>query len=118
MRRLAAPLNWVAQAVFCLGCLVLTLAGASAANGQGRYPYGEFGYGVQPSPWTPKWYSRVEYTAMWAKGALLPPLLTTSPSGTDREDAGVLGEAETDLLLGGKRLYDQGRNGGRITFGR
>jgi hypothetical protein len=55
---------------------------------------------------------------MWADGARLSPLLTTSPAETEREDAGVLGEPGTTILLGGKKVADQGRQGARITFGR
>ncbi len=117
MQRLATHIYWIARAGLCLGWLILFLGGADTASGQGRYPYGEFGYGMPPSPWTPTWYSRAEYTAMWAKGAKVPPLLTTSPDGTDREDAGVLGEPGTTVILGGERQEDYGRNGGRITFG-
>jgi hypothetical protein len=117
MRRFASHLGPVARAGLWLGCLLLHLSATGAAYGQGRYPYGDFGYGVPPSPWTPSWYFRGEYTPMWAKGALLPPLFTTSPAGTDREDAGVLGEPGTTVLVGGERVEDRGRNGGRITIG-
>jgi hypothetical protein len=107
-----------AQALILFSCLILFLSAVEQTVAQGRYPYGDFGYGMPPSPWTPLWYFRAEYTAMWAEGTRLPPLLTTSPDGTDREDAGVLGEPETEVLLGGEKVADQGRQGGRITFGR
>ena len=117
MHQLTTHICWAARAGFCLAWLVLVVGGADTASGQGRYPYGEFGYGVAPSPWTPTCYFRAEYTVMWAKGSKVPPLVTTSPDGTAREDAGVLGEPGTTVIVGGKRQEDLGRNGGRITFG-
>jgi hypothetical protein len=41
---------------------------------------------------------RAEYLLWWTDGLRLPPLVTTSPDGTPRANAGVLGEAETRVL--------------------
>lgn len=117
MRRLVEKLGRSSRVGRCIGGLILWLAVVSTADGQGRYPYGDFGYGVPPSPWTPSWYFRAEYVAMWATGTRLPPLVTTSPDGTPREDAGVLDVPATSVLLGDERRQDQGRNGGRMTLG-
>ncbi len=41
---------------------------------------------------------RAEYLLWWTDGMRLPPLVTTSPSGTSRTQAGVLGEPGTQQL--------------------
>jgi Putative beta barrel porin-7 (BBP7) len=62
-------------------------------------------------------WANVEYLSFWMKGNGLPPLVTTSPTGTPQADAGVLGEPNTRILFGGDRAVDGQRNGGRITVG-
>jgi hypothetical protein len=48
-----------------------------------------------------KWlFFDVEYLFWWSRGARLPPLVTTSPSDTAIENAGVLGEPGTQVLFG------------------
>lgn len=49
----------------------------------------------------------------------LPPLVTSSPVGTDQADAGVLGRNGTSILFGGagNELFDDGRNAWRLQFG-
>lgn len=64
----------------------------------------------------PHWGS-VEYLQWWAKGQELPPLVTTSPQGTSRPTAGVLGLATTTILYGGDEVNDEGRGGGRVRAG-
>ena len=64
-----------------------------------------------------RFWVRGEFLGWWTKGFATPPLLTTSPAGTDSAQAGVLGAAGTSVLFGGK---DQGggfRPGERLTFG-
>ncbi len=61
---------------------------------------------------------RAEYLLFWAKGMDVPPLITTSPSGTDAGDAGVLGLATTNTLLGDEAFLEDSRNGGRFRVGR
>jgi hypothetical protein len=52
------------------------------------------------------------------KGNELPPLVTTSPPGTDRDDAGVLDPTlPTQILFGGDSIGDDYRSGLRITLG-
>lgn len=47
-----------------------------------------------------------EFLFGWIEGAHLPPLVTTSPTGTDQSVAGVLGEPDTRILLSGTRNRD------------
>jgi len=62
-------------------------------------------------------WANVEYLSYWLKGNGLPPLVTTSPTGTPQADAGVLGEPNTRILFGDQRVVDGQRSGGRITLG-
>ena len=63
-------------------------------------------------------YARLEYLQWGTRGMNVPPLVTTSPQGTPRENAGVLGEEGTEILFGGDTSGSNLRPGGRITFGR
>jgi hypothetical protein len=51
------------------------------------------------------------------KGASVPPLVTTSPPGTPREQAGVLGAPGTTVLFGGSDVDSGLRSGGRFALG-
>ena len=75
--------------------------------------------GCGPCPCGPpgRFWVRGEYLLWWTKGMRTPPLVTTSPFGTDRQDAGVLGEYGTQILFGGNDLLEDSRSGGRIRFG-
>lgn len=64
------------------------------------------------------WRVRGEYLAWWSNGNLLPPLVTTSPSGTPRADAGVLGTNGAETLFGGGNIDTGVRSGGRLTMSR
>ena len=64
-----------------------------------------------------RFWVRGEFLAWWSKGFATPPLLTTSPTGTAESQAGVLGEAGTSVLFGGKELSGGFRPGERISFG-
>lgn len=57
-----------------------------------------------------------EYLGWVQDGMRLPPLVTTSPTGTDARNAGVLGQ-NTTTLFGGGDVLDDGFNGGRLRFG-
>lgn len=57
-----------------------------------------------------------EYLFAWMRGAELPPLVTTSPAGTARADAGVLGANGTETLFGGQ-VNGNGRSGIRLGAG-
>lgn len=60
---------------------------------------------------------QADYLLWWTKGASLPPLVTTSPDETPRQDAGVLGEPGTQIVFGNQRYLNEARSGGRIEFG-
>jgi hypothetical protein len=64
------------------------------------------------------WWADAEYLHLWTKGDNLPPLVTTSPMGTPRGEAGVLGAPGTTVLLGGNDSFNnEGQSGGRFTLG-
>lgn len=65
---------------------------------------------------SPVWV-QAEYLLWWLQGNPLPPLLTTSAPGTPRAEAGVLGEPNTQVLLGGDRVDGQARSGFRTSLG-
>ncbi len=62
-------------------------------------------------PWL---FFEAEYQYLWARGAYLPPLVTTSPVGDGIENAGVLGEPGTVLLFGDDRTSSGPRSGLRL----
>ncbi len=51
----------------------------------------------------------------WGKGDHVPALVTTSPEGTARNEAGVLGAANTSVLFGDASLNNEFRSGERFT---
>ena len=59
----------------------------------------------------------VEYLLWWRAGEPLPPLVTTSPVGTEKGEAGVLGQTDTTVLFGSDTLEGNARPGARITLG-
>lgn len=61
-------------------------------------------------------YLRAEYLLWDVSGMDTPALVTTSPTGTPREIAGVLGEDGTRVLFGGNELND-GTTGGFLISG-
>lgn len=73
------------------------------------------GYGPCGPPG--RYWIRVEYLGWEAKDMWIPALVTTSPTGTAPQDAGVLGLSTTDILLGEQDILDEARNGGRIRMG-
>jgi len=62
-------------------------------------------------------YVRLEYLAWNMSGMHLPALVTSSPNGTLRPQAGVLGTPGVTTLFGDEAVNDTMRSGGRITFG-
>ncbi len=70
---------------------------------------------VTCQPYVPLHFDvRADYLAWWTKEQSVPPLVTTSPLGTDRDDAGVLGHPGTDALFGGGRLDEDAYSGVRL----
>jgi hypothetical protein len=57
-----------------------------------------------------------EYLLWWIKDSQFPPLVTTSPLGTPRQFAGVLGAPGTQSLFGGSVENDV-RSGARLNIG-
>lgn len=57
-----------------------------------------------------------EYLLWWTKGMDVPALVTTSPVGTARGQAGVLGLPTTAVLFGDTGLNDDVRSGGRFAL--
>jgi hypothetical protein len=63
------------------------------------------------------WFTaRGDYLLWWTKGERLPPLVTTSPVGTPRATAGVLGEPTTTVLFGDTDANNQAHSGIRLTL--
>jgi hypothetical protein len=98
-------------------------SGGSSCDGIGcdgcdacAYPYG---WRKCICIWMPSdGWVRAEYLSAYLTGADTPPLVTTSPQGTPRGAAGVLGRDTTTILFGGTddSVSDQ-RGGFRIRFG-
>ncbi|EMI56627.1 BBP7 family outer membrane beta-barrel protein [Rhodopirellula sallentina] len=63
-------------------------------------------------------WARAEYVHLNINGQSAPALVTTSTTGTIREDAGVLGLSSTSILFGADELGDDERSGGRFEIGR
>ncbi len=57
------------------------------------------------------------YLLGWVKGDPVPPLVTTSPAGTARTSAGVLGTPGVNVLFGGGPDNNQTRQGVRMDVG-
>lgn len=60
--------------------------------------------------------ARLEYLLWWSRGRNVPPLVTTSPQGTPRDEAGVLGFADTTVLYSDDPIGDDFRSGGRLSI--
>lgn len=72
-----------------------------------------------PSPMvlSERLWLRAEYMHWWTEGMELPPLVTTSPAGTPQADAAVLGEPNTSILFGNRRINDDSTSGIRFKTG-
>ena len=109
--------GWAAiRAAFLCG-QVLLLSSAGSALAQSAFEDEVAGGLCLPRSWVTRWYARGEYLALWVNDDPLPALVTTSPAGTPRADAGVLGEPETEVLVGEENWNDRPQPGGRLTFG-
>jgi hypothetical protein len=64
-----------------------------------------------------RFWARSEFLGWWTKGFASPPLLSTSPLGTDVTQAGVLGVSGTTLVFGGRDLGGGFHPGERLVFG-
>lgn len=63
------------------------------------------------------YWAEGDFLAWWTRGINLPPLVTTSPSITNRANAGVLGKRRTTNIFGGTDVDDDIRLGGRVILG-
>ncbi len=64
-----------------------------------------------------KYWVQADYLLWWLKSAPIPPLITTSPVGTPRPQAGVLGQPGTIILFPGDSEEENPRSGGYLTVG-
>lgn len=64
------------------------------------------------------YWLRGEYLYWWTKGMEVPPIVTTSPMGTAQTEAGILGEAGTQILFGNGEILGDERPGGRLRIGK
>jgi hypothetical protein len=62
------------------------------------------------------WVS-AEALIWYLRGMHVPPLVSSSPAGTARDQAGVLGSTGTDVLYGGDRVNSDAHFGGRFAVG-
>lgn len=62
-------------------------------------------------------WGRAEYLGWWTKGMAAPALATTSPTNTDQDAAGVIGQPGTTVLFGNTRLGEEAQSGGRFALG-
>lgn len=74
---------------------------------------GDFACSATP----PRLWIRGECLLWWTEGNRLPPLLTSSPDGTERGSAGFLGPTSTRILFGDERIDQDVRPGVRIRAG-
>ena len=91
--------------------------GPASASGQ----CGETGGGCSAACsdcYAPTWYGQADLLIWWFKGNQVPALVTTSPDGTPRPQAGVLGQPGTEVLFGDTGIDDNYRPGLRLTVGR
>ena len=65
----------------------------------------------------PGWWGSGEYMLVWRKKRFYPPLVTTSPLGTDFEMAGVLGLPTTSILFGDEHVGNSPESGCRFDAG-
>jgi Putative beta barrel porin-7 (BBP7) len=63
-------------------------------------------------------WASAEYLLWWTRGMHVPPLVTTSPLGTPRTAAGVLGDPRTRVLFGDENVNNEEvRSGFRVRAG-
>jgi hypothetical protein len=63
-----------------------------------------------------RWFGSIELMLMFRSGDRPPTLLTTGPS-TDADTAGEIGQAGTQVVVGGDRIFEDLTAGGRLTLG-
>jgi len=102
----------------CLS-LALYVAPARAQQpplaGDWPMPPDDFSCGYDNYCCPPTVTARLEYLMWWSRGRNTPPLVTTSPQDTPRDEAGVLGFAATTVLYGDESIGEDFRSGGRLS---
>jgi hypothetical protein len=93
--------------------VVLGLAGAVPPASAADVPLAT----KAPPPAAGQFWAEVDYLAWTVKGDKLPPLVTSSPPGTIRSQAGVLGFPGTSVLFGDSTVNDGWRSGLRAQIG-
>ncbi|WP_419194347.1 BBP7 family outer membrane beta-barrel protein [Novipirellula herctigrandis] len=76
---------------------------------------------IDYNPWRPsrpRRYFDADLLLWWAGDSSLPSLLTTNPSGTPIDDAGLIGSTSTSVLYGNDTVGDWAHVGFRMRFGR
>lgn len=63
-----------------------------------------------------RWWFSADYLLFWTNGNPVPPLVTTNPTVPPREQAGVLGVGDTEIVVGG-RLDEGARSGVALSGG-
>jgi hypothetical protein len=94
-----------------------TISDQLEAADAGAQSLAEEGHGPAGCAAPHRFWVRGEYLTWWTSGNRLPPLLTTGLAGTDRDFAGVLGQAGTSLVFGDQRVDQNMRSGLRLRAG-
>lgn len=63
-----------------------------------------------------RWFGSVELLLMYRRGDRPPALVTTGPT-TDADTTGEIGQAGTQVLVGGQPIFKDATAGGRLTLG-
>jgi hypothetical protein len=74
-------------------------------------------YGIASEPCGERMWFRGEYLMWWSNSSSLPPMVTTSPLDTPRDEAGILGLPGTNILYGGDNVDPGMQSGGRFSLG-
>jgi hypothetical protein len=73
--------------------------------------------GPVPGDEPARWWGSADYLLGWMRGSRLPPLVTSSPTGTARGSAGVIGQPGTAILFGDTEAAADIRSGIRLDLG-
>lgn len=74
---------------------------------------------IEEAPVAPEtWWTSADYMFGFIRRAHTPPLVTTAPAGTPQATAGVIGQAETQILFGGEFVNGDLRSGFRVNAGK
>lgn len=111
-RTLMNTKTWLILTGMLIGVLS-SMPGISSAQSPGL-----FDDSATSDYYAPAWRIRTDYLLFWTNGNPLPPLVSTSPIGTPRNQAGVLGTPGAEILFGNETIDTTARSGGRIAISR